>query len=181
MKTLKMNFALLTIIIFGLQCMNAGNRNINCLDVSVTAVYHKDVLENCKISLIEDNSVIQTLDKPNRGNKYKLTLQSNSHYTIIISCEGFHKRKISIDTSIPDSISLAMIFEFCARVEMIPVSVQLSGAFEDHPVAIVSYDNKNDVFNMNKKYTKNVKKAVFKPESLYEEQGVTPEYNYSAK
>ena len=145
--------------------MNAGNRSINCLNITITPTFHKSILENCRIELLRDNSSILCLEKPNRGNRYKFSLKSNSHYTVVISCEGFYKRKISFDTSIPDSVSLAMIFQFCAKVEMIPIAIDLNTDLDDYPVAIIGYDPSKDLFNPKQKYTVLVKKGLFtKPE-----------------
>lgn len=160
MKTLQKNFVLILLFI-GIQYMNAGTRNMNCLDVMITPTCHKMTLENCRVTFLEGNDTISALNKPNRGNRYKFSLKSNSYYTLIISCEGYHNRKISFDTSIPDSVKLAMLFEFCAKVEMIPLSVALSPDLDDFPIAIIRYDHSNDVFMPKAKYTLLVKKGLF--------------------
>lgn len=160
MKTKIIVSALLTIFLFGLQGFGTTTGN-KCLDVYVQPVFHKITLEQCTITLYRDNRVEAILQEPNFRNKYSFSLVENEVYTIIIQCEGFHARKISIDTSLPVDIDLSSLFSFTAKVEMIPASVALNPELEDHPIAMVAYDEKADIFSVSEKYTGLVKKGLF--------------------
>lgn len=114
-----------------------------------------------KVELICFNTLIETeTKKSNKG--FRLVLKKNAIYTIKISKEGFITKIISVNTTIEEKEE-APLTRFFFETELIKekMKTELDEEGLEFPIALISYDSLNGVFNMNEKYTQNIKQVIY--------------------
>jgi len=114
-----------------------------------------------KVELICFNKLIETeTKKSSKG--FRFVLKKNAIYTIKISKEGFITKIVSINTTI-DKNEGAPLTRLYFETELIKESMktQLDEEGLEFPIALISYDALNGVFNLNEKYTQNIKQVIY--------------------
>ncbi len=87
-------------------------------------------------------------------------LDVNEHYTIEVSKDGYVTRSVAISTILPSTVSLKQLFHYEFEVQLFKENKAMDDYYLDFPVALVSYDAKNDVFDNSTNYTKHIKTKI---------------------
>ena len=160
MKNKIKKFAPVALFMISLITLAGNDIPAYCLEFSLVTRLRTSSVPGCRVTLMENNAVIDTLSKPNSRMRYLFFLKENTCYTLVISCKGYHDRKVSISTRNPNGVKPGVIYHMDVIVQMLPDKRKIDDSFSDHPIAIVEYMPEKDVFDIRKKYTRNYKKKV---------------------
>lgn len=142
-----------------------GPRKDNiCLEISGIAISEYDLpLEGTRVVLYQQNekkAMIEITNVKNENRFFSFNLERNQDYTIEVSKPGYVSRKISISTHLPAEVKLSPVFYFEFEIDLFKEKIGMDDYYLDFPVALVSYDKKRDVFDIQHKYTENIKMAI---------------------
>jgi hypothetical protein len=181
MKTIKLNKLVLAILLVSIQVCAYSQSKKQKMPSSATNASNSLEL-NCKlqkayvqtsneytVSLIQGNTEIESITVK-AGKSFKFLLKENSWYAIKIKNEESTTKLVSINTWIPmgNRYSLCHYNLFCEIGE--PITYSEAKNFDadiiDFPVAVIMYDEKKEVFNMDEKYFSNIRTGLI--ESMVE-------------
>ncbi len=160
MKTKITKLIPLALFMLTLTSLAGPNLPAFCLEFSLVTKLRTSYVTGCTVVLMEKDSVIEVLTQPSKGMRYSFCLKKNASYTIVVSCKGYHDRKVSISTFTKKELKPSVIYDMDAVVQMIPDETKMDEDFSDHPVALVEYVPEKDIFDIRQKYTNNYKKIV---------------------
>lgn len=131
----------------------------DCLRVCAKAMIGNEVQTGVSIKLYCHNTEIARIDSTEFEKVY-FTLKRDEYYTIEISKAGYVPRLIGISTAVPRSVPLKPVFRFEFEVEMLKEMSAADDFYLDFPIALVSFDKKNECFGYSKKYTNQIKREI---------------------
>ena len=100
-------------------------------------------------------------------NRFITNLPMNAFVTIEITAPDFHTKRFIIDTEVSEKLKKSQLnYEFDIDIFKEDELENINSSFLDFPVGLVSYDERKEIFQRNKKYTKRMKKAYIE---LWEE------------
>ena len=172
MKTTIYNSILL--IAIGIFCSKnsiAGNqtktdtvKSSTCLEVLGIALnVYKEPINGVEVRLYKENEEMEWAEITSviyHEHSFIFKLDANEYYTIEISKPGFVTRTLGISTKVPSTLSLKQMFRYEFQVELFQKKEGVDDYYLDFPVALISYDKKNDVFDNNNAYTKHIKTKI---------------------
>ena len=165
-----LSLILISFIFFTTPSFGGEKDSLYTIEVDGKVMIPKnDPSRTYKIELLCHNTVVDSgmiVD----NESFLLKVKKDSWYTIRIIKEGYFPMVVSIDTRLPENDMDTHKFHF--DTELIVenyTSIQDQDAI-DFPIAIVSFNSKNDTFSPIKEYSKNIKN------SLFEEPVVTNSY-----
>jgi len=135
-----------------------------CLEIDGKILFDKKEPENkCKIYLLCENQIIDSLFLNENRRKFKLTLKKDLFYSLQISKRGYRTKIIWVDTKIPsdeyDGTDL-YAFKFSTKLMKDEGYPELNKELQNLPIAIISYNHKLEKFGYDKEYTSNIKKQI---------------------
>ena len=137
-----------------------------CLEISGIAVSEYDLpLEGARVVLYQQNeekAMIEITNVKNENRFFSFNLERNQNYTIEVSKPGYVSRRISVSTHLPADVKISPVFYFEFEIDLFREKMGMDDYYLDFPVALVSYDKKRDVFDIQRKYTENIKMAINK-------------------
>jgi hypothetical protein len=172
MKTLilTLSFTLMSLLTFGTKTFSSQKDSLYCIEIDGRVLIPKGENNKMyKIELLCHNDVVDSgyvVD----DESFLLKVKKNSWYTIRIIKEGYFPMVVSIDTRLPDYNKESHRFHFDTELIVENYSSIQDKDAIDFPIAIVSFNPKNDTFTPIKQYSKNIKR------SLFEEQVVNSGY-----
>lgn len=115
-----------------------------------------------KIELIYYNSVIDSLIIK-AGKNFKFYLKKDACYTLRMSKSGYITRIVTIYTKVKKFDPEEEYYKYYFDTELLPELAKeiLDKDVLEFPIAIVSYSDKLKGFQINDKYTRNIKKESF--------------------
>jgi hypothetical protein len=177
-------YATLLAIIISISSINnyAGNpvkmdstEYKECLEiVGITIGENNEAINGVHVKLYKENDELEWTEITNvsyHDHNFSFRLNANENYTIEVSKPGFISRSVGISTMLPNTVSLNPIYRYEFEVELFKEKKGVDDYYNmDFPVALISYDKKNDVFN-NNAYTKHIKTKI--KEALEQAQAIT--------
>ena len=154
-------------MLFGLHAF-AGTGNASkssavktpdCLEICAKTMFDGERQTGVTVRLYCGNNEVVTIDST-EFEKVFLTLKRDQYYTVELSKPGFTTRRVGISTAVPKSVLLKPIFRFEFEVEMMKEMKVQDDFFLDFPVALVSFNARNECFEHSKKYTSKIKKEM---------------------
>ena len=109
------------------------------------------------IELMEGEEIVNTTTT-NRSGKFKLFLELNKEYLIIVSAEGFVTKKVKFITDVPGDMKGVWKCGFV--VELFEEDKILEGYYLEKPVALIKYDEKEGFFHQDIKYSEIMKMEI---------------------
>lgn len=171
MSELVKNAALLLLAVvlnFQIHCCNLGNgHRAPQLKISGEVILQGNKTnEFYKVELIKNDIVVDSLEI-NDKKDFNFLLTSNDYYSIRISKKGFISKVISIDTKISEQSASKNEYQFYFEAKLIGEDKlqKLNKEVLDLPIALISFDEKKDIFTYNKKYTANIKRRMYTRET----------------
>lgn len=139
--------------------------DIPCLQVNGKAIdkYTQAAIDGATVTLYKENEQMEWTQVSSvvyHQHNFSSQLNVNQYYTIEISKEGYVTRSIGISTMLADSLNWTELFHFDFDVEMFKLEKGMDEYYLDFPVALVSYDPKEDEFNNHYKYTEHIKTKI---------------------
>lgn len=135
-----------------------------CLEITgkVELFSESETDKKVKIELIYFNSVIDSLILKT-GNTFKFYLKKDACYTLRMSKPGYITRIVTIYTNVKKFDPDEEYYRYYFDTELLPelATEILDKEVLEFPIAIVSYSDKLKGFQINDKYTKNIKKESF--------------------
>lgn len=119
-----------------------------------------DKLEEVLVELYEQNKMVDAFETKKNG-KFKFALYNNHIYTIMLTKDGYHTKKITVDTHVPDDFD--DLIDYAFDIELDEEAEELADEKEnllEYPIAIISYDSKQNEFIYDKNYTKGLVKEL---------------------
>lgn len=96
-------------------------------------------------------------------NRFMTNLPMNALVTIEITAPDFHTKRFVIDTKVSEKLKKSQLnYEFDIDIFKEEELANINASFLDFPVGLVSYDERKESFQRNKKYTKRMKKAYLR-------------------
>jgi hypothetical protein len=120
-------------------------------------------LPGIQVRLLRQNEELEWLEvtsADHHDHTFQFTLVKNEHYSIEISREGCLTRLISIDTRMPDDVTLEQLFRYEFEIEMLKEKPVQDDFYLDFPLALISYDKKHSIFSFSEEYTKHIKQQL---------------------
>lgn len=149
-----------------ISILNAGNRyepvydSLSCLEIEgKILVSDEDRGLSCTVELIGLDGKVEKFEVNDSRRKFKLVLGRNSYYTIRISRPGYVSKLIGVDTEVEET-DIIYGFKFETMLLKEEALVHLNKDAMDMPIAIIQFDEKNDGFVYDKKYTESVKQKL---------------------
>ena len=107
-----------------------------------------------KVTLIYLNRAIDSVTLTD-NKTFEFNLEKNVIYSVRIEKAGFLPKLISINTKMPELYKEHILYKFQFEVEMYANNLKqfLDADDVDFPVAVVSYDEKADMYDYSRKYT----------------------------
>ena len=135
-------------------CLEVYGIALDSAEQPINGVSVKLYKENDELEWTEVTSVAY------HDHMFGFKLDVNEHYTIEVSKDGYVTRSVAISTMIPSTVSLEQLFHYEFEVQLFKENKAMDDYYLDFPVALVSYDAKNDVFDNNNNYTKHIKTKI---------------------
>jgi hypothetical protein len=113
-----------------------------------------DKLGEVLVELYEQNKMVDAYETKKNG-KFKFELYNNHIYTIMLTKGGYHTKKITVDTRVPEDFD--DLIDYAFDIELDKKTEELADDREtllEYPIAIISYDPKQESFIYDKNYTK---------------------------
>lgn len=128
----------------------AGKISTNdCLRVKCNTFFQKKKLHNFKITVYENDTVLVKTYQINEPKKLVFHFERNKHFLLVYYKEGYYPRKVRIDTSLPDAISLKEIFSFTLEMQMTVVQNFLSEKYDpERDDALIRFVSKTNAFKL---------------------------------
>lgn len=174
MKTARIFFcSLLTLLTLSARAAGGGGddnkkaskiNTPNCVEVTARPLINGEPISGVSIVLYCGNEEVMRIDSTEK-NKTEFTLKRDQYYTVEIKRPGYAPRLVGIYTNIPSAVPLKPLFRYEFEVEMIPQVQSVDDFYLDFPVALVSFNKKNEAFEPNKKYSKVLKKEIARSKS----------------
>lgn len=140
-----------------------------CLEVLGIALDEKDQpINGVEVKLYKENDEMEWTEITSvyhHEHSFLFKLEANQYYTIEVSKQGFVTRTVGISTNIPSNVSLKQLFRYEFEVSLFKEKKGMDDFYMDFPVALISYDTKNDVFENNYAYTKHIKGKITEAKS----------------
>ena len=153
---------LISLLSFSTSVFGGNEKDsLYCIEIDGKVLISKnDPSKTYKIELLCHNDLVDSgvvVD----DESFLLKVKKNSWYTIRIVKEGYFPLIVSIDTRLPEYSTGNHKFHF--DTELIVenyTSIQDQDAI-DFPIAIVSFNTKNDLFTPIREYSKNIRTSLF--------------------
>lgn len=124
-------------------------------DVPVDGVVVKLFKENEELHWEEITCVVY------HEHSFSFNLNKNTYYTVEVSKPGYVTRSIGISTSLPDNVIIGDVkFTFEFELELFKEKKNVDDYYLDFPVALIKYNETNEVFEYDTKYTKHIKSKI---------------------
>ena len=124
-------------------------------DVPIDGVVVKLFKENEELHWEEITSVVY------HEHSFSFNLNKNTYYTVEVSKVGYVTRSIGISTSLPDKVIIGDVkFTFEFELELFKAKKNVDDYYLDFPVALIKYNETNEVFEYDTKYTKHIKSKI---------------------
>lgn len=133
----------------------------NCVEVTARPLINGEPISGVSIVLYCGNEEVMRIDSTEKS-KTEFTLKRDQYYTVEIKRPGYAPRLVGIYTNIPAAVPLKPLFRYEFEVEMAPQLQSTDDFYLDFPVALVSFNKKNEAFEPHKKYLKVLKKEMAK-------------------
>ena len=167
MKSIAKKSLSLSILLFCLSSFTAYSNKLSydstsCLELVGKIINANEGIDgSCKIELICNNEVIDTLLLKEGKKKFKFVLSKNKYYAIRVSKKGYISRLLSVDTKLFNEIEGIYKFEFDMELIDERFASRLNSDALDFPVAIIYFDNEEDCFNYSREYTSALKRELY--------------------
>lgn len=165
-------FILKTSMYAGDPVKNDSIESIPCLEVVGIAVNEKnEPIDGVEVKLYKENEELEWVEITNvsyHDHNFTFNLDANQYYTIEISKPGYVKRSVAISTVIPQNVDLRILFKYGFEVGLFREKKGMDDFYLDFPVALISYNEKNEVFENSNTYTKHIKTKIKESENNVE-------------
>jgi hypothetical protein len=139
-------------------------RAVICLEVLGVAVdVNNKPIDGVQVKLYQQNEELEWTEVTSisyHEHSFLFKLSSNEFYTIEVSKPGYVSRLISVSTNLPDKVKLQRRFKYEFEVQMFPEKKGVDDYYLDFPVAMISYNERDEVFDYNTNYTRNIKQKI---------------------
>lgn len=170
MRRSKFYLAIILIFIFqtsfSLDHKNSKTDNDStvCLQIIGLAI-EKDVpIDGVIVKLYKENEEMQWEEITcvvYHEHSFSFDLKRNTYYTVEVSKVGYVTRSVGISTKLPDNVIIGDVkFTFEFEVELFKEKKNIDDYYLDFPVALIKYNEANEVFEYDSKYTKHIKTKI---------------------
>ncbi len=121
----------------------------------------ENIFDQCKIELINSEGVLDSVFLKNGSKTFKFTLHRNSNYKIRVVKKGCVPKLISIDTKVPANNDNVYDFNFNIGLMTIDEGNRLNKEALDLPIAIIYFNERQEVFQYNREYTAKIKREIY--------------------
>lgn len=119
------------------------------------SVFHKkNKIRTVKVNLYVDNQNFETVEVES-SNKFYTNLPLNKIVTVEITVPGYHKKRLLIDTHVPEKHSRRLVYDFDMDIYSEEEMEGVNTSILDFPVGLVQYQKGK--FVRNPKYTDQMK------------------------
>jgi hypothetical protein len=185
-NTIIFTFALIISILNAKATTGSGDKEKKSLDTTVYLEIHgkieveKSTDHDYRVELIEGNEVVQNFIG-GKDENFVLSLDKNKYYAIRIYKNGYATKFISVNTHVDDEERGNGYYRFNFIADMISESefALLDQEAKDFPVAIIQFDFGKDLYDYNKKYTRNIKKWLYTGKRYNAAEILQPKINMS--
>lgn len=165
-------FILRTDMYAGDPVKNDSIESVLCLEVVGIAVNEKnEPIDGVEVKLYKENEELEWVEITNvsyHDHNFIFKLDANQYYTIEISKAGYVKRSVAISTAIPQNVDLEILFKYVFEVGLFREKKGMDDFYLDFPVALISYNEQNEVFENSNSYTKHIKTKIKESENKVE-------------
>lgn len=124
-------------------------------NIPIDGVVVKLYKENEELHWEEITSVVY------HEHSFSFNLIRNTYYTVEVSKKGYVTRSIGISTALPDNVIIGDVkFTFEFELELFKEKQNVDDYYLDFPVALIKYNETNQVFEYDTKYTKHIKSKI---------------------
>ena len=135
-----------------------------CLEIVGIAVNEdNEPLDGVEVKLFKENEEMEWVEITNTSyhdHNFTFKLDANQYYTIEIFKEGYVKRSVVVSTKIPKNVDLRVVFKYGFEVVLFKEKRWMDDFCLDFPVALISYNEKSEVFENQIIYTKHIKSKM---------------------
>lgn len=135
-----------------------------CLEVVGIAMDENDKpIDGVEVKLFKENEELEWTEITSvtyHDHRFSFKLDADEYYTIEISKPGYVTRSVGISTLIPAAVSLDDLFHYEFELSMFKEKKGADDYYLDFPVALISYDQKRDVFDYSTSYTTHIKTMI---------------------
>lgn len=121
---------------------------------------NEDKVTHVIIKIYDGNNLLKSVEV-GRSNRFRTYLPVNKYLTIQIEAPGFHDKRFSFDSHIPDGTMPIPSYDFDMDIFKEEEVQGVNTSILDFPVGLVYYDEKKGEFVHNKSYTKKMKKEYY--------------------
>jgi hypothetical protein len=125
---------------------------VKVLTISGAIKDNEEYLSDVNVELFEGNTVIDQF-VTGGGGKFKFDLYNDRIYTIQLSKEEFHTKRISVSTKLPEDRMAKYKFEFDINLET-TINNRYNASLAEYPSALISFDEQKEEFFYDRNYTK---------------------------
>lgn len=139
-----------------------------CLEMKGIITDDYDRLKGSTVNLYVNNDKVKTFTTSSTG-KFQFLLNRDLQYTIEVLKEGYLPKKISINTTMPplpeSKVYVLNVFDF--EVQMDEDLGNIFNEIKDFPIALISFDPKENAFDYSFKYTESIRFEINKLKTAY--------------
>ncbi|HEY0031045.1 MAG TPA: hypothetical protein VGC65_09825 [Bacteroidia bacterium] len=141
-----------------------------CLSVVGIALNEKnEIVDGVEVKLFRENEEMEWVEITNvayHDHNFTFVLDVNEYYTIEISKPGYIKRSVAISTKLPANVNIKTLFKYGFEVVLLKDKEENDNYYLDFPVALISYNERTEVFENNNNYTRHIKSKIREEERV---------------
>ncbi len=134
-----------------------------CLKIIGLAVDEKNfAIDGVEVRLFKQNDIMEQIEitsVEHHDHNFSFTLEANEYYTVKVSKPGFVERWVVFYTELPAQKTVESLFHY--EFELILFKEKkMDDYYLDFPIALIHYNEKNNAFESNAEYTKDIKNKI---------------------
>lgn len=157
-------FIFQTTFLFSQHGSKKANDSTVCLQVIGLAIEKNVPINGVIVKLYKENEELQWEEITSvvyHEHSFSFDLNRNCYYTVEVSKAGYVTRSIGISTELPDNVIIAGVkFTFEFDLELFKEKNNVDKYYLDFPVALIKFNESNQVFEYDSNYTKHIKAKI---------------------
>ena len=149
-----------------------------CLQIIGIAIEKELPIDGVIVKLYKENEELHWEEITSvvyHEHAFSFNLNKNTYYTVEVSKPGYVTRSIGISTMLPDKVIIGDVkFTFEFELELFKEQKKVDDYYLDFPVALIKYNETNEVFEYDTKYTKHIKTKITETTGLTSPSSVKP-------
>ncbi len=149
---------------FGQKKEKRENDSTTCLQIIGLAIEKKIPIDGVIVKLYKENEELQWEEITSvayHEHSFSFDLSKNAYYTVEVSKAGYVTRSVGISTKLPGNIIVGDVkFTFEFEIELFKEKKHADDYYLDFPVALIKFNETNEVFEYDSQYTKHIKTKI---------------------